>query len=122
MLTLTNKQYNFLKWFIGIFLPGVSTFYFALTQIFDFSRVPGVLGVISAFTVFLGVITGISSSQYNKTAGAPDGDLVVTQDPESGEKYLGLGVNTSLEAMQAKDKVTLAVVDKTDSRLQLPPQ
>jgi hypothetical protein len=63
--------------------------------------------------VFLGVLLGISTKQYNKTTGAPDGDLIISE--VDGEKFPALGVNGTLEDLTNKDMVKLNVVDKTGS-------
>lgn len=112
-MKLSNKWYNFLKWLITIVLPAVGAFYFALSQVWHFPGSENVNGTINAVVTFIGLLIGYSTQQYNKTTGAPDGDLIVTQDPETGEKYLGLGVNNSVEAMTEKDQVKLNVVDNT---------
>lgn len=116
MIKLTNKQYNFIKWFITIFLPAIGALYFALAQTFDFSRIPGVNGTINAIIAFLGIVTGISTAQYNKTANQPDGDLVVQTDPTDGTPYLGLALNTSVQDAVAKDQVKLNVVAPPESK------
>ena len=117
---MSNKTYNFVKWFITIFLPAVATLYYGLTVAFDFNRVPGVIPAITALITFLGVIMGISTNQYNKTVNAPDGDLIVMEDPEDGTKHLGLGVNRSLNELTTKQEVRLKVVDKTGVDPQAP--
>lgn len=127
-MKLTNRAYNVIKYTITIFLPAVGALYFALAQVWDFNRTPGVNGTINALITFGGLLIGYSTRQYKKTNADvidkdPDGDLVVTQDPSDGTKYLGLVVNAeSVEEMTAKDKVTLNVVDKTatDPRMAAP--
>lgn len=120
-MTLNNKTYNILKWITMIFLPAVGAFYFAIAQIWDLPGSLGVNGTINALVTFLGLLIGHSTAQYNKTAGAPDGDLIVSADPVSGETYLGLGVNNSVEEMTNKDQVKLNVVDKTGEIPPAPP-
>lgn len=112
-MTLNNKAYDFLKWLITIFLPATGSLYFALSQVWHFPGAENVNGTINSICIFLGLLIGYSTRQYNRTTGAPDGDLIVTADPETGEKYLGLGVNRSVEAMTTKDQVKLNVVDTT---------
>ena len=109
MPVLSDKTYLVLKWFITIFLPAAGAFYFALAQIFDFSRVPGVNGTINAVIAFLGVLLGASTRTYNRQAGAPDADLVVTED--EGVKQFSLNIRTSPEELASKDKVQMKVVD-----------
>lgn len=113
-MKLTNKAYNVVKYMTTIGLPAVGTLYFALAQVWDFHKIAGVNGTINALITFGGLLIGYSSRQYNKTGpGAPDGDLVVAT--VDGEKYIGLGVNTSLAALTSKDTVRLNVVDKGSS-------
>lgn len=110
-MRLGNKTYNTVKWFITIFLPGAGAFYFALAAIWHLPEPNGVNGTINAVIAFGGVLIGLSTRQYNKTEGAPDGDLIVNE--VDGETYLGLGVNTSIDAMTSKDTVKLNVVDNS---------
>lgn len=127
-MTLTDKAYKVIKYTITIFLPAVGTLYFALAQVWDFNRIPGVNGTINAIITFGGLLIGYSTKKYNQNAengpGAPDGDLVVTQDPADGHKYLSLAVNhDSVEEMTNKDQVILNVVEKTaatDPRMEAP--
>lgn len=122
---LTNKTYKVIKYVITIFLPAVGALYFALAQVWDFDRIPGVNGTINAIIAFGGLLIGYSTRQYNKTGpGAPDGDLIVHADPDDGTKHLTLAVNSedSVEVMSNKEQVILNVVDKTatDPRMQIP--
>jgi hypothetical protein len=121
---LTNKLYNGIKYTITIFLPAVGALYFLLAQTWNFNRVPGVNGTINALITFGGLLIGYSTRQYNKNGAGTDGDLIAQMDPNDGTKYLGLAVNgDSVDAVLAKDKVTLQVVDKTgdtDARMPAP--
>lgn len=49
-------------------LPAAGTLYFALAGIWGLPYGEQVVGTITAVDTFLGVILGISTSQYNKTA------------------------------------------------------
>jgi hypothetical protein len=48
-------------------LPAAGTLYFALAGIWGLPYGEQVVGTITAIDTFLGVILGISTSQYNKT-------------------------------------------------------
>ena len=65
---LSNKLYDILKWIAQIFLPALGTLYFALAGIWGFPYGEEIIGTITAVDVFLGVILGISTRQYNKRA------------------------------------------------------
>lgn len=64
-MKLPNKVYDVLKWLLIIFIPALLTLITSLGQIYMFDTEIIVL-TISALSVFLGAITGISSINYNK--------------------------------------------------------
>lgn len=64
---MTNKTYDILKWVAQYALPAIGTLYFALAGIWDLPYGEEVVGTITAFDAFLGVLLGISTVQYNKT-------------------------------------------------------
>lgn len=64
---MTNKTYDILKWVAQYGLPAVGTLYFALAGIWNLPYGEEVVGTITAFDAFLGVLLGISTAQYNKT-------------------------------------------------------
>ena len=67
MMKLSDKTYNVLKWIAQLLLPAMATLYFALAGIWNLPYGEEVVGTISAVDVFLGVVLGISTAQYNKT-------------------------------------------------------
>lgn len=66
ILSMSDKTYNILKWIAQYFLPAVGTLYFALAGIWGLPCGEQVVRTITAVDTFLGVILGISSTQYNK--------------------------------------------------------
>lgn len=66
-MVFSNKVYDILKWIAQYVLPGLATLYFGVANIWGLPHVGEVVGTITAIDTFLGVILGISSSQYNKT-------------------------------------------------------
>lgn len=66
-MKMNNKTYDVLKWIAQILLPALGTLYFALAGIWGFPYAEGIVGTITAVDTFLGVLLGISASQYNKT-------------------------------------------------------
>lgn len=65
-MKLNNKSYDILKWIAMYFLPALGTLYFALASIWGLPYGEQVVGTVTAIDTFLGVILGISTSQYKK--------------------------------------------------------
>lgn len=63
---MTNKVYDVLKYIAQIVLPALATLYFALSTIWGLPYGSEVEGTIIAVDTFLGVLLGISTTQYNK--------------------------------------------------------
>ena len=63
---MSNKVYDALKWIAMYLLPALGTLYFALAGIWGLPYGEQIVGTITAVDTFLGVILGISTSQYNK--------------------------------------------------------
>lgn len=64
-MKLPDKIYDILKWIVIVFLPALNTLIFALGGVLGFET-NIICGVISAVTVFLGALIGVSSYTYNK--------------------------------------------------------
>lgn len=64
-MKLNDKAYNFLKWFLLIFVYALISLIESLGQIYNFETEKITL-TISAVSTFLGVITGISNYNYKK--------------------------------------------------------
>ena len=67
---MSNKMYDVLKWIAMVFLPAIATLYFALAGIWGFPYGEEIVGTITAVDTCLGVLLGISSSQYKKNSDA----------------------------------------------------
>lgn len=65
-MKMSNKTYDVLKWIAQILLPALGTLYFALSGIWNFPYAEAIVGTITAVDTFIGVLLGISSSNYNK--------------------------------------------------------
>ena len=63
---MSNKVYDALKWIAMYLLPALGTLYFALAGIWGLPYGEQIVGTITAIDTFLGVIIGISTTQYNK--------------------------------------------------------
>ena len=72
-MKLSNKCYDWLKFFCTIFCPALGTFIFAISKIWGFPPyAENIVGTISAVAMFIGALIGISSAQYNKENQPPD--------------------------------------------------
>ena len=110
-MVLSNRAYDLLKNVVLVVLPALATFYTGLGQLWHFPEVPEVVGTIGLLTTLLGIFLKVTTRQYNKTDGAPDGDLLVHE--VDGEKFLALGANKPIEHLTAKDSVRFRVVDNS---------
>ena len=107
-MMLSNKVYNTLKWIAQYLLPASGTLYFALAAIWNLPYGEQIVGTISAVTIFLGVILGISSATYIKSGADTDGTLQV--DVTNPEKDIyRLQLNSDLADLAEKSKISLKV-------------
>lgn len=65
-MVFPDKVYDVLKWIALYLLPALGTLYFALSSIWSFPYGEQVVGTITAVDTFIGVLLGISTSNYNK--------------------------------------------------------
>lgn len=61
-----NETYDILKWIAMYLLPAIGTLYFALASVWGLPYGEQIVGTVTAIDTFLGVILGISTSNYNK--------------------------------------------------------
>ena len=73
-LVLSDAWYNRLKWFVLIFLPAFSSFYFGLSRIWTvLPFVNEVVASAALLATFLGLLLGISNNNFLKQGA--DGSL-----------------------------------------------
>lgn len=83
MIKLSNKRYDTLKYICQIVLPGIGTLWFTISQIWSLPYGEEIVGTITAITAFLGIVLGISSSNYDKMVEKSDTDM----EEEVGKHY-----------------------------------
>ncbi len=66
-MKLSNKVYDLLKWIVILVLPALATLWSALSAVWGWPLSEEVAATINAVTVFLGVVIGVSTANYNKT-------------------------------------------------------
>ena len=99
------KTYNLLKFIAQYLLPALGTLYFALAGIWGLPKGQEVIGSLTAIDVFLGVILGVSATQYNKTQ---DGTLLIDTSNPVKDTYR-LDINIPLTDVADKDSINLKV-------------
>lgn len=65
-MKFSNKTYDILKWIAMYLLPAAGTLYFALAGIWNLPYGEQIVGTITSIDTFIGVLLGISNSQYKK--------------------------------------------------------
>lgn len=77
MMSLNNKSYDMLKWFVLIVLPAVSVLVQGLGDLYGYSSSEVYVSTINLFTVFVGTILQISSKKYHD-GGNNDGTSTIS--------------------------------------------
>ena len=105
---LSNKAYDNLNWVVRFGLPGLGALYFSLAQIWGLPAGEQVLGTVTSLALFLGILLGISSRQYQASDERTDGSLIVdTSNPEKDVYRLDL--TTQLDDLPGKNEIVLKV-------------
>ena len=65
-LLMSDETYNIMKWIVQYILPGLGVLYAIIAGAANLPYAEVVLAIVMAVDWFLGVILGISTSQYNK--------------------------------------------------------
>ena len=65
-MKMNNILYDVLKWIALIVLPALAILYGTLADIWGLPLASQIPDTITAVDLFLGVVLGISSAQYNK--------------------------------------------------------
>ena len=107
-MLLSNKIYDALKWIAQYLLPATGTLYFALAAIWGFPYGEQIVGTISAVTIFLGVLLGISAATYIRSGADTDGTLQVDMRGVEKDIYR-LQLNSDLPELTEKKRITLNV-------------
>lgn len=65
-MQLSDKTYNYVKWFVSIFLPAAATLIGTIGKAVNWPHTDLTLTILGAVTVFLGATMLHSTAQYNK--------------------------------------------------------
>lgn len=106
---ITGVWYDRAKWFVQLFLPSLGSFYYGLTKIFEWSGGEQVLAVCALIATFVGAILQISTKNYYNSDKPYDGQMVVSQDPNTGKQTFSLEVNADPEDLKDQKMVSFKV-------------
>lgn len=71
-MKLSNRCYDWLKFFCTVLAPAFGTLIFAINKIWGWPPyAENIVGTLSAIAVFIGALIGISSMQYNNQQKQP---------------------------------------------------
>lgn len=107
-LMLSEKAYEIAKRLVQVILPACGALYFGLGQIWEWPAIENVVGSITIITTFLGVVLGVSTSNYYKSGAAYDGDMVITE-PVDGPKTFSLQLDGDPEELSNMDSIRFRV-------------
>lgn len=103
----SNRVYDILKYIAQIGLPALATLYFALSQLWNLPHGAEIVGTITAFDTFLGVMLGISSTAYHNSDERFDGALEIIDGED--KKVFSLNVDGDPYEFENKSEVVFKV-------------
>lgn len=106
-MTMSNKTYDTLKWIAQILLPGLGTLYFTLSQIWGLPYCEQVVGSLSAVTVFVGMMLGLSDAKY-------PGDGTIKMQGCTYKTKLSIGLDELTEKKEVLLKVETSEVNNDE--------
>lgn len=74
-MRISNKWYDRLKYIVTIVLPALTALWLSIASIWNLPYGEPIGATMSAITVFLGALIGISSVNYYRNQEAEDGDV-----------------------------------------------
>lgn len=107
---LSDSSYNKLKLTVTTMLPGLSTLYFTLAQIWSFPKAEEVVGTIAAVNVFLGLFLQLASRSYNRSEAKYDGSVEV-RSLDDGPTQLEFDLTTKPEDLKKQGSITFKIND-----------
>lgn len=115
---MSDKTYDFLSGLVKYVLPGLATLYLALSALWVLPYGEQVAGTLMAFTAFLGIILGISKSNYLAQPDPEpeyDGDVYIDM-MEEGEDLLTVALELPVDDVRFRDNLNLKVVRSDNSQ------
>lgn len=83
-MKLRNKNYDFTKWLVLIFLPALAFLVSGLGEIYDWTHITNnLVATINLLTVFLGSLLQISTYKYYTTTNTEGGMRIDSENAKS---------------------------------------
>lgn len=87
-MKLRNKNYDFTKWVVLIFLPALAFLVSGIVEIYNWTHITNnLVATINLLTVFLGSLLQISTYKYNTTLNT-EGGMRIDSDYTKTRKIL----------------------------------
>lgn len=109
---LSDKQYDLLKRFQIILLPGLVSFYLVIAEVANIGGGDKVAKVGAALGVFIGVVLLFAGKSYTKaveTGTALDGSMEVVETPEGEPDKFVATFTSSPDEIKSKSTLNLRV-------------
>lgn len=85
-MRLSDKTYNFLKWFALVAVPAIEGFWLTIGKTWGFPYLTEIGTTIAAVGLFIAALIGVSSVSYNKF-------VALQNHPEPEDSYISEEVN-----------------------------
>lgn len=112
-INASNATYDFLNALVRYILPGLATFYFAISQIWGLLYAEEVVGTIAAFELFAGGLIALARRgwkyEVEDEEDSFDGDLLVDMQ-EEGTDLLTVALDLPVDEVRGQDDIRLRVI------------
>lgn len=65
-MRISDKTYNFLKWFALVALPAFQVFWLTVGKVWNFPYLTEIGATVGAFGLLIATLIGVSTASYNK--------------------------------------------------------
>lgn len=107
-MILSNKLYDWAKWFVYIFLPAFGTFYVTLGNLWGLPAGEQVAGTCLALGTFLGITLKVSEKNWVASDASVAGDILLV-DQDGPNPNTVLAFNEDPGTLTPGQRITLKV-------------
>lgn len=115
---LGNKRYDQLKFVAQVLLPALATFYASFGALWEFPKTQEVVGSLIALDLFLGILLGLATRQYEtsgaKYSGAAFVKTSLADDGETPLTQVAVAFKPEVDGQQVEQQkeITLKVINE----------